>query len=157
MRASSCGSWSCWFRCMPVHLLQQIELFALIGRRQIAVLHVAQDLLRIGLAVVDVRALIDARQEAVAPQLRADDRLAGAERHEAGQVLVVGAQPVGDPGAERGADRLHIAGVHHQQRRLVVRVVGPHRAHDADIVDAASDFGIQFGDLDAALAIPRRI
>ena len=46
-------------------------------------------LFRVDAGVVDVRALVDAGQEAVAPQLRADHRLAGAEDDEAGQVLVL--------------------------------------------------------------------
>ena len=89
------------------------------------------------LRVVDVRALVDAGQEAVAPQLRADDRLAGTEDDEAGQVLVLGAQAVGQPGTHARPNRLHVAGVHHQQARLVIGIVGVHRADDADVVDAA--------------------
>ena len=92
--------------------------------------------LRVDRLVVDVRALVDGRQEAVAPQLRADDRLAGAEHDEAGQVLVLGAQAVGQPRAQARPDRLHVAGVHQQQGALVGGAVGVHRADDAEVVDA---------------------
>ena len=47
--------------------------------------------------VLNVAALIDAGQKAVAPQRRADDRLAGAQHDEAGQVLVLGAEAVVQP------------------------------------------------------------
>ena len=56
---------------------------ALLGPRQVAVGHVANDPVGIDRLIADVRSLVDAGQEAAAPQLRADDRLAGAEHHEA--------------------------------------------------------------------------
>ena len=76
-----------------------------------------------GSRLLDVAALVDAGQEAVAPQRRADDRLAGAQHDEAGQVLVLGAQAVGEPGPHARADRLRVAAGHQQQARLVVRDV----------------------------------
>ena len=62
-------------------------------------------------------------------------------------------EAVGQPGAHARPDRLHVAAVHHQQRRLVIGDVGVHRADDADVVDAAADVRIEFADLDAALAV----
>ena len=100
-----------------VHALQQIELPALLAARKVFVADVGNDRVRVDRRVVDVRALVNARQEAVAPQLRADDRLAGAEHDEAGQVLILGAEGVGQPGAHAGADRLHVAAVHEQAGR----------------------------------------
>ncbi len=108
---------------------------------------------RIDRLVVDVGALVDAGEEAVAPQLRPDHGFAGTEDDVAGQVLVVRAEGVGQPGAQAGPDRLHVARVHHQQARLVVGVVGVHRANDADVIDALGHLGVQLADLDAALAV----
>ena len=112
---------------------------------------------RVDRGVVDVRSLVDAGQEAVAPELRTDDRLARAEHDEAGQVLVLGAQAEGQPRAEAGPDRLHVARVHHEQRGLVVGIVGVQRADDAQVVDAAGEVREQLGDLDAALAVGPRL
>ena len=136
MRDSSWSSPPRSLSVLLVHLLQQVELLPLHAARQVLVVDVLDDVLGVGPRVVDVRALVDAGQEAVAPQLRADDRLARAEHHVAGQVLVLRAQAVGEPGAHAGPRRLRFAGVHHQQRRLVVGRVGVHRADDANVVDA---------------------
>ncbi len=101
---------------------------------EVAVGEVLQHAARVEVRVVDVRALEDAGQEAVAPELRADDREAGAHRHEAGQVLVLGAQAVEQPRSHARPNRLHVAAGHHQQRRLMVGHVGVHRADDAQVV-----------------------
>ncbi len=73
---------------------EEVELLALGGGGEVAVAEVADDLVGVDRLVVDVRALEDAGQEAVAPELGADDRLAGAEDDVAGEVLVLGAQAV---------------------------------------------------------------
>ena len=66
----------------------------------------------------------------------ADDRIAaGAHGDEAGQVLVLGPQAVGDPGPHAGPRQPAVAAVHQHQRRLVVGHVGVHRADDAHVVD----------------------
>ena len=69
---------------------------------------------------------------------RLRDRPPGHSDDEAGQVLVLGAQAVGDPRAHARPRQRALAAVHQQQRRLVVRDVGVHRADDADVVDARS-------------------
>ena len=93
-RASRCSRFSCWSR-------SSCSRCAAASRWRLV--DVADDPFGVDRLVVDVRALVDARQEAVAPQLRADDRLAGAEDDEAGQVLVLGAQAVGQPRAQARA------------------------------------------------------
>ena len=109
----------------------------------------------VGVLRVDVRALIDAGQEAGLPVLRFLNRVAaGAHGDEAGQILVLGAQAVGEPRAHAGADQPGVAAVHQQQRRLVVRHVGVHRADDADVVDATRRRAAKMlADFDAALAV----
>ena len=92
-------------------------------------------------------------EEAVAPELRADDGFAGAEHDEPGEVLVHVSEAVAEPRSVTRADRLGVAGVHHQQRRLVVGHVRVHAAEDADIVDALADFGEEFGHFDAGLPV----
>jgi len=136
-----------------VHLLQEIELAALGAARQMAVGDILDDVLRIDAGVVNMRALVDARQKAVAPQLRADDWLSRTEDNVTGQVLVLRTEAVGQPGTEARPRRLRLAGVHHQKRRLVVGRVGVHRADDADVVNAAGDVRKQLADFDAALAV----
>ncbi len=78
--------------------------------------------------VADARALVDRRQKRAAVVLRAAvarDRLDG---DEAGQVLVLGAQAVERPGAERRPDELGVARVHHQIRLRMGGQVGVHAA-----------------------------
>ena len=94
------------------------------------------------------------RQERAVPQRRPDRRRhVGAEHDVAGQVLVLGAEAVGEPRAERRTADLDVAGVHHQHRRLVVRDVGVHRADHADVVGARADVREELADLEAALAV----
>ena len=124
---------------LAIQCLKQVKLGSLLGGRQVAVGHVANDPVRIDRLIVDVRALIDAGQKAIAPQLRADDRFAGTEHDEARQILVLRTQAEGQPRAQAGPDRLHVARVHHQERRLVIGIVGVHRADHADLVDATGD------------------
>ena len=64
-----------------------------------------------------------------------------AQYDEPGQVLILRAQPVGQPRAHRRTARLNVPGVHHQHRRLVVRDVGLHRADDADVIDDSERCG----------------
>ena len=70
-----------------------------------------------------------------------------------GQVLVLGAQAVGQPRPDARPDQPGLAAVHQQQRRLVVRHVGVHRADDADVVDVLGGVREQLADLEPALAV----
>ena len=86
------------------------------------------------------RALVGGRHVAARPVLGPADRPAGLVEHdhEAGQVLVLAAQAVGDPRAEAGVAAEDPAGVHHQHRRAVDRRLGVHRVDERDVVDARS-------------------
>jgi hypothetical protein len=110
-----------------VQLGQQVELLALGRTGEAEVARMFFDQLFYGaLGGVDVVALVDPGEEAALPVLRLLDReAAGAERHEAGQVLVLGAEAVGHPGAHRRTHLTGFAAVHQQQRRLVVRARRP--------------------------------
>src|SRR5262249_8092432 len=133
--------------------LKQIELVALGGRRQITVFHITDDGARINRAIVDVRALVYAGQEAVAPQLRTNHGPPRTKNDEPGKVLVLRSQSIAQPRTQAGPDRRHVAGVHHQQARLMVGIVGVHTANNADVVDALGDFWEEVADVDAALAV----
>ena len=100
--------------CSRLSCLEQIELAPLLGQRELVVVDVGDQLLRIevladdlGLGLLldlvgDEGALMHGRQEGAVPQRRADRRRhVGTEDDEAGQVLVVGAEAVGQPRAER--------------------------------------------------------
>ena len=70
--------------------------------------------------------------------MRAEDGIAGTHHDEAGQILVLGAEAVGQPRAHgRTAGEL-VAAVHHEQRRLVIGTLGEHGADDAEVVGMAS-------------------
>ena len=120
--------------------LQQVELLALLRQRDAVVADVLDELLDRRVLRVDVRAFVDAGQEARLPVLRFLDRIAdGAHGDERRQVLVLAAQAVAQPGAEAGPNLPGVAAVHQQQRRLVVRHVGVHRADHGDVVDRLGD------------------
>lgn len=108
----------------------------------------------VGKRGVDVIALINAGEKTALPVLRFLDRVAaGAHGYEAGEILVFGAEAVGDPRAEGGAREAGVAAVHQHERRLMVGNVGVHGADHGDFVDARGDMREEFADLDTGLAV----
>ena len=103
----------------------------------------------------DHHALVVGGHVATAPVLGSADRAAGAveHHHEAGQVLVLGPQPVVDPGAEGGVSAQQVARVHQQHRRAVDRRLGVHRVDEGDVVDALAHVGKEIRDVLAALSV----
>ena len=88
------------------------------------------------------------------PVLRLGDRVAaGAHDDEAGQVLVLGPEPVEHPRPDARPRLAGVAAVHQHQRGFMVRHVGVHRPDHADVVDALGRLREQLADLDAALAV----
>ena len=80
--------------------LEQIELSSLTAWSKKVVANVLDELFRFGMSGVDIRPLEGSRQECRPPILARHGWLAtGAHYHEAGQVLVFRAEPIGDPGA----------------------------------------------------------
>ena len=103
---------------------------------------------------LELHALELAGQETGAP-LAGGDRLvaaAAAGNHDdvAGQVLRFRAESVEQPRAHAGAALEDRAGVHERVRRIVVDLLGDHRADDADIIGDGADVRKELGDLDAA-------
>ena len=84
-----------------------------------------------------LHALVHAGQKAGAPEGLAAGRVRAAadQDDEAGQVLVLRAQAVGDPRAHRGPAVARRARVEEQLRRRMVELVGIHRLDDRDVVD----------------------
>jgi hypothetical protein len=105
------------------------------------------------LQVIDEGPLIRGRQEAAAPERSALRGLRWAEHDEAGQVLVLAAQAVEEPGTEARPGEGLLARVHLQAGAVVIDVVGDHRADEAKIVHASGDVREQFADGRAALAV----
>ncbi len=135
-----------------IQRLHQIDLPALFGGRAVFVADMFDQLVDLLMLRVDVRALIDAGQEAGLPVLRFLDRVARAHGDEGGQILIVGPQAIRQPGAEAGANQPRFAAVHQQQRRLVIRHVGMHRTDDAQVVDRLGQVREDFADFDPATA-----
>ena len=101
-----------------------------------------------------LHALIDAGQKAGAPEGLAAGRVGPAadQDDEAGQVLVLRAQAIGDPRAHRGPAVAGRAGVEEQLGRRMVELVGVHRLDDGDVVDDAAEVRPELADDRAALA-----
>ena len=141
------------FEMSPVQPAEQLELPGLVGLCDARIAHVGDELLWVRLVVLDVRPLVAARQERRRPKLWADHRHAGTQNDIAGQVLVLGAETVGQPRPHRRMAREPAAAVHHEQRRLVKRHIGVHRLDDAQIVGVACEVAEDLADLEAALAV----
>lgn len=134
-----------------VERVEQIELLPLGGRREIAIFDMVDGPL--GIETGDMAPLVNARQEAIAPELGSHNGFAGTENHEAREVLVDRPEAVAKPGTHAGTNRLAVATGHHEQRWFMVGDIGVHGADDADVIDAPGDIGIEFADFDAALAV----
>ena len=102
-----------------------------------------------------LHALVDGRQEAGAERILAAVglRAAGDQHDEAGQVLVLGAQAVGDPRAHRRAARPRRAGEDQQLGRGVVELVGVHRVDEAQLVGHLGQVRHGVGKPEARLAV----
>jgi hypothetical protein len=123
-----------------VELLHEVHLAALLGRPDVGVADVLDHLLHRRHLRVDARALEHARQEGRAVVGRAPrGQPAVAQRDEAGEVLVLGAEAVHDPRAHARLRDPQRARVHEHGRHLVRRDVRVHRADDRHVVDVLAD------------------
>src|SRR5579871_2570808 len=102
-----------------------------------------------------LHALVSRGQKAASPARFAAIRVAvsGEQDDEAGQVLILAAEPVGKPGAHARATDQLMAAVHKYLRRGVVELVGMHRADDADIVHDLRQIRQLTGDLGSRLPV----
>ncbi len=102
------------------------------------------------------RALINRRQPRRLPVRNAIDRqaLRVVEHHVGRQVLILRAQAVGHPRAHRRPAGDRAAGVHQEQRRLVIGMLAIHGADQRDVVGAPCRWRQHVGDFHAALPCP---
>ena len=77
----------------------------------------------------------------------------GIHGDEGGQVFVVAAQAVADPGTHRRADQVGGAGVEEEGGGTVGNALGVHAVDETEIIDVPGDFGEQGGGPAPALAV----
>src|SRR5216683_973610 len=141
-----------------IELLDQIQLMPLLLDIEVIVMDVGDEFVRVEVLLAgvcgDVGRLIDWREKAGAPKRRPDCRGdLRAENDEAGEILVVRAEAVCQPGPHGGASGYVRSSVHHDERGLVVRNLGEDRPHDADVVDALANVGKELADFNSALSV----
>ncbi len=152
-------AWSCALVLPPlgvpaIHLLDQIELAALLLGGNGAVADVGDQLVDLRELRVDIGSLVTAGQKGRLPVFGILDRVAArAEHDERRQVLIFSPQPVGEPRADARPRQRGVAAVHQHQRRFVIGNVGVHRADHAQLVGVLPQVREQLADLDAALTI----
>ena len=137
-----------------VQFREEVELFALLAAGDVRIADVGDQFFHRHVGREHARGLVFRGEEAVAPQRGADDDLVARAQHDvAGEILVFGAEAVEQPRAERRPDGLEISRVHREQRRLVVRHIGVHRADDAAVINHAREIRQRLAHLDAALSV----
>ena len=105
----------------------------------------------------DARALINRRQKGAAISLRAAERERRADRDEARQVFIFGAQAVEHPGAHARAHELGAAGMQLHESLGMIRDIRVHAAQHAQVIRMVGDLREQLGNPEAALARAGRI
>ena len=141
-----------------IHLAQEFQLeplfFARTALRQHVLDGVVDDVVHRHGRGADRGPLVRAGQEAGREQLVAALPLRGLDGDEAGQVLVLGAQPVECPGTHAWPREGERSRKQLEHGRSVVDALSDHRADHAQIVRASGDLGEQLADGNAAFAAP---
>ena len=139
---------------LAVDLVEQVELEALDVPRQVPVGDVAHaGLVGGGAGVPQGGPLVRGGEEGRAPVVHAAVGEGRADGDEAGEVPVLGPEPVGDPRAHARPDEVVAAGVQLQQRPAVRRVGAVQGVEDAEVVDQLGDVREERADHDPALAV----
>ena len=134
----------------PVQFVDERDLAPLEGAR-FAGTDVAERILAFG---KDERALVDGRQETVAEDADASEwDAAAAQHHESGQVPVLAAQPVADPGAHAGESGEGRPGVEVEIGLGVGHELGGHGTDHRQLVGHAADVGKEVADGDPAAPV----
>ena len=141
------------FHVTPVKLADEAELLALLVNGEMRIAQMADELFRLDGFVVNMHALEAGGHVAGAPERRTENGETGAEDDEAGEVSVVRAEAIREPGSHGWAARKLVAAVHQLQRRAVVAVIRMHGADEAEVVDSLSDLRENLADLEARLAV----
>ena len=120
---------------------------------QVGVADVLDHLLHRGGLGVDAGTLINAGQErGLVIGGTAQGQATVAQRDEAGEVLVFGAESVDNPRAEAGFGDAQRAGVHEHRGDIVSGNVRPHGADHGEVVGEGTDFGEHLADFQAGTA-----
>ena len=130
--------------------VNQVQLLALGLWREMLVLNVINDIF--GVEFPNVTALINPGQKSATPKLWAHHRFSRAKNNEARQILIFDPQAVAEPRPHTGTDRLGNSGVHHEERRLMIRDIGVHGANDTDVVNAFGDLWKNLADRNPGLS-----
>ena len=151
---SICASSSDRRRCERVQPLDQVELPPLHRRGELVVGEEGdRGVLHRDVGRADRRPLIDGRQERAGVVLHAAVGTRRGDRDEAGQVAVLGPQPVRDPRPERRSDEAGGPRVQPQGGLSVGAALGVHAVDDAQVVHVPGDVREQLGDPSTALAV----
>ena len=99
--------------------------------------------------------LMVAGEETIAPitGLQGLTAPAAGEHNERGQVVILAAKPVTEPGADGRPPGLLMAGAQEGDRRIVIDRFRKHRADDRDFIHDAADVREQLSQLNAAFSI----
>ena len=95
------------------------------------------------------------REETIAPitGLQGLTASAAGKHYERGQVVVLAAQPVAEPGANGRSPGLLMAGAEEGDRRVMIDRLRKHRTDDGDFIHDAADVRQQLAQLNAAFSI----
>ena len=108
-------------------------------------------------AAAELHALVDAREEPVAPQPAVErlvDPVLGDQHDERRQVLVGGPEPVAEPRPHRRPAGELVPGLEERDGRVVVDVLRVHRPHKAQVVGHPGRVRQQLAHPRAGLAVP---
>ena len=139
---------------VAVERLNEIELTPLVRWGKMLAADVRNGGLGKILAIdADGRAFVNGRQK----RRRIDGRLGGAQADHAGQILILRAEAVSDPGAHARATAEPFACVQLQEGLRMVAGVRVHAVDHAKFVRVLGGLGQQFGNPEAAVAVSLEI
>lgn len=146
--------WSPMSEMVAIHPREQIELHSLLGGRKAGITDVTHGGLSRGYGgVPERRALIGRWEERGAPIIHPTVGEGWANRDKSWQILILGAQPIGDPRTHARPYEIVTARVQLQQRSSVRGISAMHGTYDAQVVNALGDVRKQFADGQPALAV----
>ena len=142
------------FEVHPVEPGEEVRLVALLDARQVRIAQIAHDRFGLHAGDVHVGACVRPRQEGASPIGKLAAGLGPwAHGDEARQILVVGSQAVGQPGAHAWAIGLQGSEGHHQDRAGVLGYVRMTGVNKAEVIDELSDMREDIADHFSALSV----
>ena len=139
---------------VPIHLLDEFDLAALQVAGESLVCEISDIGILDGTAEgPDCGALIQGRQERTAVVLGSSNAGRWRETDEAGQICVLGSQPVEDPRAHGGANELEAASMQLHESLGMCGNIAIHSVEEAEFVRMACQVREQFRDRESAFAM----